>query len=67
MTAERDWGEALAEIEAGLRATTGTCRCRKRIHLIDGQWRDDDGLAVCAAVRPGEAEGDVLVLHAPAG
>jgi hypothetical protein len=76
MTAERDWDDALNEIAAGLQETTARCRCGKRIHLLRGQWEDDDGSIACVKGGgktpdyPGQSGGAIArepVFHGPAG
>jgi hypothetical protein len=68
---ERDWDEALAGIEATLRA--GTARCRHRDHKIHltprGTWEDDDGLEVCVKAPPdqvGSGTRPDYIVHEPA-
>jgi hypothetical protein len=47
---ERDWEGALAEIAAGLAASTALCKHGDhKIHKTPrGTWEDEGGLAVCA-------------------
>jgi len=72
---ERDWEEALAEIVAGLAASTAHCRhCTKRIHLVGGRWEDELGIAGCVKGelktpdypgQPGGAIAREVILHEP--
>jgi hypothetical protein len=68
---ERDWEDALAGIEAGLRA--GTARCRHGDHKIHwtsrGTWEDENGLEVCVKAplsKIGQGTVPDYIVHEPA-